>query len=219
MNRRAFLTFPSHLTSAIVPLAVGPHGRIFMVHKALVADIPYFYLHFRSHDLNVAEPIFGLPCSPLEIELFMPFLYGRPLEGPELSKTQAQRLLPLHELCDMWGTARHANSVMAALVAWTVENRGGGVHLLTKGLVKQTYDRTTMDSKLRKFLVWYACYNGVGIEVDLEWLVKIGRWDARFASNVGVYSTRLQDKEVEVREIAISGLRGSLFLGESGYLA
>ena len=105
-----------------------------------------------------------------------------------------------------------ANTVMGVMIAWVEWNGERGKKLLNKSLIKETYDRSTEESKLRKFLVWYAVFSGVGITVDLEWLERTVRDDSRFAADVAIYSTRLYDKDASVKRIAITALRECLYI-------
>ncbi|MCJ1381406.1 hypothetical protein MMC17_004516 [Xylographa soralifera] len=207
-----------HLNSPAVALAVGEQHRLFFwAHKALLADIPFFRSRFVSANVDNAEPIIGVDMLlPAEFEVILAFLYQHPPEVSELSLRRMLRLIPLHELCEDWGAIRQANDMMTVMIAWIEQNRYGGEEVLCKPMITEIYDRGTKESKLRKFVVWYAVSKGVGIDMNLKWLEKAVQYDSRFAADVAFYSTRLQDKDVSVREIAISGLRGSLYITENG---
>ena len=200
---------------------VGNNGQIFWAHKAVLIDIPFFRLRFASTDLNTPELTLVVDmCKPAVFEIFLPFLYQYPIEVSEMAPKDIFRLIALHELCEVsWRTIKHANAVMAVMIAWVEQVRDEKKMMWAKCLTNDVYNRGMKGSTLRKFLVWYTVFNGVGTDVDMEWLEKAVKHDYRFAADVAFYSSRLYNKEVSIREIAISGLRGTLYLAENGCAA
>ncbi|MCJ1435343.1 hypothetical protein MMC27_004715 [Xylographa pallens] len=206
------------LCSSAIGLAVGENRHLYWAHKALLVEIPFFRVRFASTNLGVPESTIEVDmCHPAVFDIFLQFLYQHPLKATDMVENDIFRLLALHEMCEIaWGTIKHANAVMAAMIAWVEQDREGERILWSRSLIKQIYGRGTQDSRPRKFLVWYVVTNAVGVDMDMKWLAKAVQHDSRFAADVTFYSSRLYNKDVSTREIAISGLRDSLYLAENG---
>ncbi|MCJ1284656.1 hypothetical protein MMC26_003991 [Xylographa opegraphella] len=216
----SILTSNSKLYSSGVNIAVGVERQLFMVHKALLEDIPYFRSQFRSTNLGAIEPVMNAEmCHTRVFGCFIPFLYQHPLKASQIVPDDVLFLIPLHEMCEKWGAVKYADSVMAVIVKWVELKRDREQGFLNKPLVQETYNRMPKGSKLRKFLVWYALHNGMSVNMDLKWLDKVETYDRRFAIDIAFHSTRLHDKHATTREVAISGLRDALYFIENGHPA
>ncbi|MCJ1398013.1 hypothetical protein MMC11_001210 [Xylographa trunciseda] len=205
------------LASPSIIIKVGRFGQEFMVHKALLEDIPYF--QEKSIECKLADPII--------FELFMVLLYGQRL--PSQHPVYGMRLLvKLYILCEKLGAIKHANATMDAILLFVDRNKMRG-RTLTDAVVVQNkegerlyqaklanyvYSFMEHGSMLRRLLVCHFIFAGLqDRETKDGWRALLGQYDRKFIADIAAYSLTLLGEKISSAEEV------GLIVGEKFYLS
>ena len=169
MNVSIKAKLKSSLTGDTIKLYVGPEGKQYSVHKALLTQYEWFrkIIFPDGNEIASQESISLLAESPKAFELLIVWLYRKTLKAistidPKVGMKEVLLYFHLYCRADVWKMDELQNALMDRLRA----RRSREYELFSPKLIKTIYENTQSHSPLRSYFIDSFIFEGIGMSDD-----------------------------------------------------
>ena len=155
----------SSLTGDTIKLYVGPEGKHYSVHKALLTQYEWFrkIIFPDGNEIASQDSISLLAETPKAFELLIVWLYRKTLKtisttDPKVAMEEVSLYFHLYFRAGVWGMDELQNALMDQLRA----RRSREYELFSRKLIKKIYENTQSHSPLRSYFVDSFIFEGIG---------------------------------------------------------